>query len=115
MIRGEVYWADLTPRSGSEQCGKRPVLVVSHDVFNRVPAWKSIIVVPFSTSGRQAVRGPTSIFVAAGTAGLTRDSVVLCHQVTTLDRGKLAKAIGILPAAMLAEVEAGLKVAMSLP
>ena len=34
MIRGEVYWADLAPRSGSEQRGRRPVVVVSHD--NRI-------------------------------------------------------------------------------
>ncbi len=34
MKRGEVYWAELTPRSGSEQQGRRPVVVISHDVFN---------------------------------------------------------------------------------
>src|SRR5580658_697712 len=31
MKRGEVYWADLVPRSGSEQTGRRPVILVSHD------------------------------------------------------------------------------------
>ena len=35
MNRGEVYWADLVPRSGSEQQGRRPVVVISHDAFNR--------------------------------------------------------------------------------
>jgi mRNA-degrading endonuclease toxin of MazEF toxin-antitoxin module len=34
MKRGEVYWADLVPRSGSEQTGRRPVILVSHDGFN---------------------------------------------------------------------------------
>jgi mRNA-degrading endonuclease toxin of MazEF toxin-antitoxin module len=33
MKRGEVYWADLVPRSGSEQQGRRPVIVISHDAF----------------------------------------------------------------------------------
>jgi len=28
--RGEVYWAELAPRFGSEQSGRRPVMVVSH-------------------------------------------------------------------------------------
>jgi len=57
MKRGEVYWADLVPRSGSEQTGRRPVLVVSHDGFNQTAAWKSIIVVPITTSASQAKRG----------------------------------------------------------
>ena len=37
MARGEVYWADLVPRSGSEQTGRRPVILVSHDGFNQTP------------------------------------------------------------------------------
>jgi len=35
MKRGDVYWADLIPRSGSEQQGRRPVIVISHDAFNQ--------------------------------------------------------------------------------
>jgi len=42
MKRGEVHWADLVPRSGSEQTGRRPVIVVSHDAFNQTPAWRTI-------------------------------------------------------------------------
>jgi mRNA-degrading endonuclease toxin of MazEF toxin-antitoxin module len=38
MKRGGVYWADLVPRSGSEQTGRRPVIVVSHDGFNQALA-----------------------------------------------------------------------------
>jgi mRNA-degrading endonuclease toxin of MazEF toxin-antitoxin module len=41
-----VFWADLAPRSGSEQAGRRPVIVVSHDGFNQAPGWRSVIVVP---------------------------------------------------------------------
>lgn len=57
MNRGEVYWADLVPRSGSGQRGRRPVVVISHDAFNQTPDWRSIIVVPLSTSVVQAGRG----------------------------------------------------------
>jgi len=45
--RGDVFWADLVPRSGAEQAGRRPVIVVSHDGFNQTPNWRSIIVVPY--------------------------------------------------------------------
>ena len=34
ILRGEIYWADLNPVRGSEQGGLRPVLILSHDIFN---------------------------------------------------------------------------------
>ena len=79
MKRGDVYWADLAPRSGSEQQGRRPVVVISHDAFNKTQSWRSIIVVPLSTSVAQAGRGPSAVLLSQGTAGLGKDSVALCH------------------------------------
>ena len=114
MKRGDVYWADLVRRSGSEQTGRRPVIVVSHDGFNQTPGWRSIIVVPISTSSSQGKRGPTVIELSRGTAGLPKTSFAVCHQVTTLDRAKLTKAVGNLPPEPLREVEEGLKAAMDL-
>jgi mRNA interferase MazF len=86
MKRDDVYWADLVPRSGSEQKGRRPVIVISHDGFNQTQGWRSIIVVPLSTSVAQAGRGPSAVLLSPGPAGLSKDSIALCHQVTTLDR-----------------------------
>src|SRR5438093_8089026 len=34
ILRGEIRWADLNPVRGSEQAGMRPVLILSHEVFN---------------------------------------------------------------------------------
>jgi mRNA-degrading endonuclease toxin of MazEF toxin-antitoxin module len=113
MRRGEIYWADLAPRSGSEQRGRRPVLILSHDGFNLTPGWRSVVVVPLSTSESQARRGPTAIEIAPGGA-LTRRSVALCHQITTLDRGKLSDYVGTLSPEDLARVEAGVKAALDL-
>lgn len=115
MMRGDVYWADLAPRSGSEQQGRRPVVIVSHDAFNQVQGWRSIIVVPISTSSAQAKRGPTAVALPAGIGGLSKDSIALCHQVTTLDRAKLSQYIGRLPEDALIEIEEGLKSALDLP
>jgi len=111
--RGEVYWAELEPRSGSEQRGRRPVIVVSNDVFNRNERWRSIIVVPVSTSTQQMSRGPTAVMLSGFTA-LSNESCALCHQVTTLDRGKLDTRIGQLPIGLLSAVEAGVKLAMGM-
>jgi mRNA interferase MazF len=114
MIRGDVYIANLEPRSGSEQRGSRPVVVVSNNAFNQVAGWQSVIVVPVSSSRAQAKRGPTGIPLPAGTAGLSKDSTALCHQVTTLDRRKLHKKIGKLSAKQSGELDDGLKAALDI-
>ena len=114
MRRGEVYRATLQPRSGSEQRGSRPVVVVSHDAFNQTPNWLSVIVVPVSSSHRQAARGPTAVLLAKGSAGLKMDSLALCHQVTTLDRRKLTQKLGSLSLGDINRVEAGLRHALDL-
>ena len=112
MKRGEVYWAELEPRSGSEQRGRRPVVVVSNDGFNSVPTWRSVIVVPLSTSTGRS--GPTAIALPAGTGGLGKASVAFCHQVTTLDRAKLTRRVGSLSPTELERLATGLKAALDL-
>lgn len=114
MRRGEVWWAELAPRSGSEQRGRRPVVVVSHDAFNATAGWRSVIVVPLSTAPRQMRRGPTAVQLDQGEGGLPEPSVAVCHQVTTLDRAKLATRVGALSGAALAALESGLKAALDL-
>jgi mRNA interferase MazF len=113
MKRGDLYWADLNPRSGSEQHDRRPVLVVSHDGFNQTPAWRSVIVVPITTSQAQARRGPTAVAIPQG-QGMPYRSVALCHQITTLDRAKLTDYIGSLAQNLLNQVETGIKAAIYL-
>lgn len=114
MKRGNVYWADLVPRSGSEQTGRRPVVIISHDAFNQTAGWRSVIVVPLSTSPRQAGRGPTVVPISKGKGGLTRDSVALCHQTTTLDRDKLTEFIGELPPPLMAKIEEATMIAVGI-
>lgn len=115
MRRGDLYLAELSPRSGAEIQGGRPVLVVSHDSFNRVTAWQSVMVVPLTTSAAQARRGPTAVPIPDGAGGLRGDGVAMCHQITTLDRTKLSRRLGALPADVLAAVELGIKAALDLP
>jgi mRNA interferase MazF len=90
------------------------VIIVSHDGFNQVPAWRSVIVVPISTSAARAGRGPTAVGLAAGAGGLSKQSVAICHQVTTLDRAKLVQRIGLIDSQALTMIDAGLKAALAL-
>ncbi len=115
MRRGDVWWARLEPRSGSEQRGDRPIVIVSSDGFNRVAAWRSLIVVPCSTSVAQMARAATVVSLPAGTCGLDVDTVALVHQVTTIDRAKLSRKVGELTGDQLAAVERAMVAAMDLP
>ncbi len=88
--------------------------MVSHDGFNQTPGWRSVIVVPMSTSAAQARRGPTAVKIEKGVAGLRKPGLALCHQITTLDRSKLTTRIGVLPDAVIADVDDGLRAALNL-
>jgi len=114
MKRGDLYWADLKPRSGSEQQGRRPVVIVSSDGFNDVASWRSIIVVPVTTSSRQAGRGPTTVSLAVAGSGLSQDSIAICHQITTLDRSKIQTPIGVVSEEEMRKIEQGIFAACDL-
>ena len=103
MKRGEVYWAELAPRSGSEQSGRRPVLLVSHDGFHSSSSWRSLIVVPITTALQH--RSPTTVLLPKGTANLPRECLALGHQITTLDRGKFVAVVGLMPGHQLTLIE----------
>jgi mRNA interferase MazF len=114
MRRGEIWEAELKPRSGSEQSGRRPVLVISNDGFNEIDTWRSVVVVPCSTSDKQRARGPTAVPLKKGAGGLRKGSVAVCHQVTTLGRAKLVARWGTIDADDLAAVEDGIRAALDL-
>lgn len=114
MTRGELHWAELSPRSGSEQRGRRPVVIASNDGFNQTPTWRSIIVIPVTTSTKQARRGPTTVPLAAMETGLPQDSFAICHQITTLDRSKIGARIGMLSREAMRDVENGIAAACDL-
>ena len=90
------------------------MVVISHDAFNGAPGWRSVIVVPLSTSEAQARRGPTAIPLTPGSGGLKKGGVALCHQVTTLDREKLTERVGILHADVMSRLADGLRAALDL-
>lgn len=115
MQRGDIYWADLKTRSGSEQQGQRPVIIMSNDGFNTVSTWRSVIVIPVTTSQNQALRGPTIVPLSGIGAVLTPNSTAICHQITTLDRAKLDTKLGALSTDEIALIEQGIRAACDLP
>ena len=74
--------AELDPVIGSEQGGRRPVVIIQNDLGNlHAP---TVIAVPLTgSSGKPAL--PTHVRIPRGEGGLWRESTVLCEQVRYLD------------------------------
>lgn len=91
VLRGEMYFTDLSPAIGSEQSGYRPVLVLQNNRGNR----HSPTVVVAAITGKPKKRLPTHYMLPAF-RGLTIPSVVLLEQLRTIDKCRLQTYIGTL-------------------
>ena len=110
MVRGEIYFMDLAPRSGKEQKGTRPCVIVSHDAFSSNPHWGSVTVVPFTSAERWRVPSPTTVLLERGECGMPKACAALAHQVTTLDKTKiLGPRLGRLTPGKLDELDRALR------
>ncbi|MEI6817191.1 MAG: type II toxin-antitoxin system PemK/MazF family toxin [Bacteroidota bacterium] len=87
-----IYRADLDPVVGSEQGKSRPVLVISEDVINEL--LNTVNVIPITS--RKPFRGiyPNEVLLSVNTSGLEKESILLCHQIRTLDKQRLTKLYG---------------------
>jgi mRNA interferase MazF len=91
ILRGEIYWADLNPVRGREQAGLRPVLVLSHEVFNS----KSETVIAMAiTSQPQRAGFPLTLSVPP--QALPKASWIKISQVRTISIDCLGKKIATL-------------------
>ncbi len=105
MKRGEIWMVGLDPSEGHEQKGRRPVLIVSPDAFNRVT--KVPVVLPITSGGNFARTG--GFVVPLSGAGTQNTGVVRCDQPRALDlRARGGKKLETVPAAMMDEVLAKL-------
>lgn len=91
--RGDLYYADLDPAIGSEQGGKRPVLIVQNDVGNYYSP--TTIVAALTTSIEHKHVLPTHQLVRARN-GLRYDSIILLEQVRVIDKMRLLQCVGSL-------------------
>jgi mRNA interferase MazF len=104
ILRGDIRWADLSPGRGSEQRGRRPVLVLSHGVFNER---SGTVIAMAITSQPQRAGFPLTLEIEAG--GLPKRSWVKISQVRTLAAERIGKKITELSPEELAQVLEGLE------
>ncbi len=89
ILRGEIYWADLDPTLGNEQKGRRPVLVLSHDVFN---GRSGTVITVAITSQEQRAGFPLTLELSG--KALPKRSWVKISQIRTLSVKRFGKKIG---------------------
>lgn len=103
VLRGQIYWADLGIARGREQRGRRPVLVLSHDIFNERSGTVIALAV---TSQPQRAGHPLTWKMPPGT--LPKESWVKISQVRTLSTERLGNRLARLGEDDLREIVDGL-------
>jgi mRNA interferase MazF len=84
-----VYWAELSPTVGHEQAGERPVIILSHDIFNE----RSGIVIAIAVSSQEP-RAAFPLTHEITTAKLPKRSWARISQIRTLSTQRLGKKLG---------------------
>jgi mRNA interferase MazF len=105
--RGSICWADLGEARGSRPANRRPVLVIQSDPFNVSRLSTTIAAVITSNTALAAM--PGNVFLPAAVSGLPKDSVINVTALVTLDKTDLGEPAGYAPAALMDEVDRGLR------
>ena len=103
VLRGEIYWADLSSVRGREQAGLRPVLVISHEVFN---ARSGTVIALAITSQPQRAGFPLTLRLQS--IRLLKPSWVKMSQVRTLSTERLGRKLGVVSPEELTRITDGL-------
>ena len=103
ILRGEIRWADLNPTRGYEQAGLRPVLILSHDIFNERSG--TVIAVAI-TSQSQRAGFPLTLELKTGV--MPKQSWIKISQIRTLSVERIGKLIGRASQEEMAQVIEGL-------
>ena len=103
ILRGEIYWAGLDPTQGHEQAGRRPVLILSEDIFN---AHSGTVIAVVLTSRVPQAGFPLSVEIVG--SGLPKRSWAKVSQIRTLSVNRLGTKLGSASPAEIATVLDGL-------
>jgi mRNA interferase MazF len=103
ILRGEIRWADLNPVRGHEQAGNRPVLILSHDVFNNR---SGTVIAMALTSQPQTAGYPLTLELKM--KELNKQSWIKISQIRTLSVERIGNKIAKVEPEILAQVVEGL-------
>jgi mRNA interferase MazF len=115
MRRGEIHAVDLDPVRGAESNKLRPAVIVSNDAANATATRLGrgvVTVVPVISNVERVY--PFQVLLPAGATGLDRDSKAQAEQVRSIAVERVGDRLGIVPAALMADLEEALRLHLGL-
>ena len=110
--RGMVLEVNLDPAMGSEPKKTRPCVVIQNDIGNR---YSTIAIVAVITGAENVPkRYPVDVPVLRGEGGLTKDSVVQCNLIRSVDEGRLLRTLGHLSPTTMEKIDKALRISLAL-
>lgn len=107
--RGDVFYANLDPARGSEQGGRRPVVVIQNDTGNKHSA--TTIVAAVTSRGK---RNLSTHALLPPMPGLANSSVALLEQVRTVDKSRLEDKLGQIGPNQMHSIDIALAISMGM-
>jgi len=111
--RGEIWWADLGEPRGSSPGFHRPVVIIQSDLFNQTKI--NTLIVAIITTNLRLAELAGNVRLSTRSSGLNKESIINISQIFTLDRQDLLEFAGSLSARKMEQVDAGLRLVLSLP
>ncbi len=109
--RGDIYLANLNPFKGSEQGGKRPVIVLQNNIGNRHSS--TLVIAPITSRIEKNTGQPTHVNI--GRIGHNHVlSVVQLEQIRTIDKQRVIRYFGKIDRSMMKKVESGILVSLGM-
>ena len=107
ITRGSIFWADLGDAIGSRSAKRRPVLVISSDLYNQSRLATIVALAITTNTGLAAM--PGNVFLPMGICGLGSESVVNVTALATLNKTDLGEQAGVVPLSLMDDVDRGVK------
>jgi len=111
IFKGDVVSVDLEPIRGSETGKIRPCLIVQNNINNEHSPTTIIVVI----TGRDRFKKkyPAHVWTDKGEGGLTKDSVIQCEQIRTIDKRRITEKLGSVNKDCLQKVEEAIKISLA--
>ena len=109
VLRGEIYYADLSPAYGCEQGGLRPVLIIQNNLGNRHAP--TTIIAPLTS---RLTKKPLPTHVEFSCEHLSQDSVALLEQIRTIDKSRLKQRMGWVSSEVMEQIDQAIKISLGL-
>lgn len=111
IYKGDIVVADLEPVKGSEQGGKRPVVILQNNISNK---HSPVTIVAMITSKIFSKEFPTNVFLPKRDSKLKNDSTIMLNQIRTIDKSRIFKRISHLDSPILHKVDLAIKISLGM-